>query len=75
MSRVLIVLLLASIAANVFLLYRVFDVGVTTTYEGSEINLLKKQQAQMRKLFPFLQIGISRDALLSAAGREGLEVI
>jgi len=55
MSKVLIVLLVASIAVNVFLLYRVFDVGVTTTYEGSEIKSLKQQQTQIQKLFPLLQ--------------------
>src|SRR5882762_11267363 len=75
MSKVLIVLLVASIAVNVFLLYRVFDVGVTTTYEGSEIKSLKQQQTQIQKLFPLLQKGISRDALLGAARGTGLEVI
>lgn len=75
MSRVLIVFLVASIAVNVFLLYRVFDVGVTTTYEGSEIKSLKQQQTQIQKLFPLLEKGISRDALLAAARDTGLEVI
>ena len=74
-SRVPIVLLVASIAANVFLLYRVLDVGVTTTYEGSEIKSLKRQQAQIQKLFPLLQRGMSRDALLDAARSAGLEVM
>ncbi len=75
MSRVLTVLLLASIAANVFLLFRVFDVGVTTTYEGAEIKSLKRQQSQIQKLFPLLQKGISREVLLDAARGAGLEVI
>jgi hypothetical protein len=68
-------LLVAAIAVNVFLLYRVFDAGVTTTYEGSEIKSLKRQQAQIQKLFPLLQKGISRDAPLGAARDAGLEVI
>jgi hypothetical protein len=75
MSRILVVLLAASIAANVFLLYRVLDVGVTTTYEGSEIKALKQQQAQIQKVFPLLQKGMSRDALLGVAHGAGLEVI
>lgn len=68
-------MLVVSIMVNGFLLYRVFDVGVTTTYEGSEIKSLKRQQAQMQKLFPLLQKGISRDALLGAARGAGLEVM
>src|SRR6266403_4319316 len=75
MSKILIGFLVASIAVNVFLLYRVFDVGVTTTYQGSEIKSLKRQQAQIQKLFPLLEKGISRDALLGAARGAGLEVM
>lgn len=75
MRRVLIVVLVASILVNVFLLYRVIDVGTTTTYEGSEITSLRRQQAQIQKLFPLLQKDISRDALLGAARGAGLEVI
>ena len=68
-------MLVASIAVNVFLLYRLFDVGVTTTYQGSEIKSLKRQQAQIQKLFPLLQKDISRDALVGAARGAGLEVM
>jgi hypothetical protein len=75
MNRILVTLLLVSGAANAFLLYRVVDVGVTTTYQSAEIKSLKQQQDQMQKLLPLLQKGISRDAVVGAARDAGLEVM
>jgi hypothetical protein len=75
MNRILMVLLLVSAAANAFLLYRLLDTGVTTTYQSSEVKFLKQQQTQMQKLLPLLQKGVSRDAVVSAAKDAGLEVM
>lgn len=75
MNRILVILLLVSAAANAFLLYRVVDVGVTTTYQSAEIKSLKQQQEQMQKLLPLLQKGVSRDAVVGAARDARLEVM
>lgn len=75
MNRTLTILLIVSAAANALLLYRVVDVGVTTTYQSAEIKSLKRQQAQMQKLIPLLQKGISRDLVVGAARDAGLQIM
>jgi len=75
MNRTLTVCLLISVVANLFLLYRLLDTGVTTTYQASEIRSSTKQLSDMQKLFPAIATGFSRDALMNAAHTVGLEVI
>jgi len=75
MNRSLLILLILSVVANAFLMYRLLDTGVTTTYQSAEIKSLLKQQADMKKLIPLLQKGTSRDTILGAAREAGLEVM
>lgn len=75
MNRILLTLAILSVAANAFLLYRLLDTGVTTTYQSAEVKSLLQQQAEMKKLSPLLLKGISRDALVVAARDKGLQVI
>jgi hypothetical protein len=75
MNRVLPVCLTLSAVVNVFLLYRVLDTGVTTTYEASEIKSVRRELADMQKLFPVVSVGTSHEELVSAARKVDLEVI
>jgi hypothetical protein len=75
MNRAITVCLLISVIANVFLLYRLLDTGVTTTYEASQIKSSTRQLSDMQKLFPGLMTALTRDALMNAARTAGLEVI
>lgn len=75
MNRILLTLSILSVAANAFLLYRLFDTGVTTTYQSAEVKSLLQQQAEMKKLVPLLLKGTSRDTLESAARETGLQVM
>jgi hypothetical protein len=59
----------------VVLLYRVFDLGVTTTYGDDEISRRSQQAADAQRLMPLLMPGASRADVLSAAARAGLEVL
>ena len=75
MNKVVTVSLLVSVIANGFLLYRLLDTGVTTTYEASEIKSQTRQLSDMQKLFLAVSTGLTRDALMIAAHAAGLEVI
>ena len=75
MNRILLTLSILSVAANAFLLYRLLDTGVTTTYQSAEVKSLLQQQAEMKKLAPLLLKGTSRDTLLGAAREVGLQII
>ena len=75
MNRISLAVLILSVAANAFLLYRLLDTGVTTTYQSAEIKSLLQKQADMKKLFPLLQKGTSRDTLSNAAREAGLQVM
>jgi hypothetical protein len=69
------ILLLISVLGNAVLLYRVFDLGVTTTYGSDEIRRRSQQAADAEKLLPSLVSGTSRMDLLNAAQKTGLEVL
>ena len=75
MNRILLALSILSVAANAFLLYRLLDTGVTTTYQSAEVKSLLQQQAEMKKLAPLLLKGTSRDTLLGAAREAGLQIM
>lgn len=75
MNRILLTLTILSAAANAFLLYRLLDTGVTTTYQAAEVKSLSQQQAEMKVLSRLLLKGISRDALEDAARETGLQIM
>jgi len=75
MNRIVLALLVLSVAVNAFLLYRLLDTGVTTTYQSAEIKSQLQQQAEMKKLIPLLLKGTSRDTLMGAAREAGLQVM
>jgi hypothetical protein len=75
MKTVLGIALLVSVLVNAFLLYRLLDTGVTVTYGAAEISYKQKQEAAAEKLLPLLLANTSRDSLLDAARRAGLEII
>lgn len=75
MNRNLLTLLILSVAGNAFLLYRLLDTGVTTTYQSAEVKSLLQQQAEIKKLAPLLLKGIPRDTLEDAARKTGLQVM
>ena len=75
MKKTLGVLLLISVLGNAVLIYRVFDLGVTTTYGSDEISRRTQQVADAQKLLPPLLSGTSRMELLSEAQKAGLEVM
>lgn len=72
-KRLLSIFLLISVLGNFFLMYRVLDLGVTTTYQESEIALRIKQMEAMERLFPALVASTSRSQLLDAAEKLELE--
>ena len=73
--KVLGILLLISVLGNAFLLYRVIDLGVTTTYGADEIGRRSSQAADAQKLFTLLMTHVSRADVLAAAGKTGLEIL
>jgi hypothetical protein len=75
MKKTLGGLLLMSVLGNVLLIYRVFDLGVTTTYGSDEISRRTQQVADAEKLLPPLLSGTSRTELLSEAQKAGLDVM
>jgi len=75
MNRTPLMLLVLSMAVNAFLLYRMLDTGITTTYQSAEIKTQLRQQAEMKRLMPLLLKGTSRDTLMNAARESGLRVI
>jgi hypothetical protein len=75
MKRSLVLLLVASLLANLGLLYRIVDMGLTSTYAGDEIARREKQEADAQQLLRVLLATTSRDDLLDAAHRASLEVI
>jgi hypothetical protein len=75
MRKVLGIALLVSVLGNIVLLYRVLDMGVTTTYGADEISRRGKQVADVQKLLPLLMPHTSRADLLGAAQKAGLEII
>lgn len=75
MKKALGIALFLSVLGNLVLLYRVFDLGVTTTYGADEISRRSRQAADAQKLLPLLMPGTSRSDVSSAARKVGLEVI
>jgi hypothetical protein len=75
MRQALPILLVLSLLTNGVLLYRVFDLGVTTTYGADEIDRRSEQAAGAQKLLPLLMPSTSRADLLTAAQKSGLEVL
>lgn len=75
MRKSLGVALLFSIIANAVLIYRVFDLGISVTYQTAEIQYKSKQLTDVGKLWPALTPKISRGDLLEAARKTGLEVL
>lgn len=74
-KRVLGVLLIASVFANLFLLYGIVDQAVTIDDHASELARKQSQLDAATKLFrPFLK-GQNPAALLSTAKKEKLEVL
>lgn len=57
------------------LLYRVFDLGVMTTYEMDEIHCRNRQASELKKLLPLLLKSTSQEQVLLAVKQAGLEVI
>lgn len=75
MKRVASIVLWISLLGNAALLYRLFDLGVTTTYGADEISRRNQQAAQAEKLVPLLLQSTSRAEVLSAAQKADLEVL
>jgi hypothetical protein len=75
MKNTLGFLLFISAVGNAVLLFRVFDLGVTTTYGSDEISRRTHQVADAQKLLPPLLSDTSRKDLLSAALKANLEVL
>lgn len=75
MNKILGVALALSLIGNVALLYRVLDLGVTTTYGEDEVNRRNQQAADVQKLLPLLMPNMSRSHVLSAAQAAGLEIL
>jgi hypothetical protein len=69
------VLLVISIIGNAILLYRVLDMGVTTTYQSDEIKQRGEQLEGIQKLWSSLLPNTSRADVLNAARKSGLEVL
>lgn len=75
MGKIIKLALLCSILINVTLLYRVIDLGVTTTYGADEINYRNRQASDLKKLLPLLLKSTSQEQVLLAARQAGLEVM
>ncbi|EFB7642808.1 hypothetical protein E4I92_14360 [Escherichia coli] len=75
MEKIIRLALLFSILINAALLYRVFDLGVTTTYGADEINYRNRQASDLKKLLPLLLKSTSQEQVLLAARQASLEVI
>jgi hypothetical protein len=75
MKNVISIALLLSVLGNFVLLYRVFDMGLTSTYEADEISRRGHQVANVQKLLPLLVPNMSRANLLSAARKANLEIL
>ncbi|AUO66527.1 hypothetical protein WM46_18245 [Citrobacter freundii complex sp. CFNIH2] len=75
MVRIIRFALLCSILINVVLLYRVFDLGVMTTYGMDEIHYRNRQASDLKKLLPLLLKSTSQEQILLAAKQADLEVI
>lgn len=75
MKHWLRIALTLSILANVFLVYRTFDIGVTMTYMSDEIEHQQTRAADVERLLPLLAPHLTKSELLEAAGKAGLEVI
>lgn len=75
MNKRLVFMLLLSVAINVVLLYRVFDLGVTITYGEEETRQRNQQVAELDKLLPLLMSTTTKEQVLHAANKAGLEVM
>ncbi len=75
MKRVIGFALLLSIVANLALLYRVLDTGVSLTHQADELGYKSRQLADVEKLWPVLMSKISRSDLMEAARKTGLDVM
>lgn len=75
MKKILGIGLLISVVGNIVLLYRLLDMGVTTTHGADEINRRGQQLADVQKLLPLLMPNVSRVDLLSAARKADLEFL
>lgn len=74
MKKLTVFSLVISVVINFALLYRIFDLGVTTTYGSEEILQRNQQVRELEKLLPLLLITTSREQVLHAANQAGLEV-
>ena len=68
-------ILIISLLLNIFLAYRVFDLGITTTHQSEQLNYLNAQLGDVEKLWSSLFDNSSRSGVLQAAGNLGMEVI
>ncbi len=75
MKRVIGFALLLSVVANLALLYRILDTGVSLTHQADEIGYKSRQLADMEKIWPVLMPRISQTELMDAARKTGLEVM
>jgi len=67
--------LFSSVLGNIVLLYRVFDMGVTMSYGADEISRRSQQIADVQMLIPLLMPHTSRADVVTAAQKEGLEIL
>jgi hypothetical protein len=66
---------MGSLVANLVLVYRVFDLGVSVTYGSDEIERRGKQADVIQKLFPPLMSNVTRTEIISVAKQLGLAVL
>jgi hypothetical protein len=74
MRKALGIALGLSVLANAVLLYRVLDLGSATTDEAAEISRERAQLGAVQKLLPLLPPSVSREDLVNAARKAGLDV-
>jgi hypothetical protein len=70
-----IILLILSLSINIFLSYKVFDLGVTVTYMQEEQNTNRRQFSDIEKIFPNLVHDLSKSRILDAGKKSNLMVI
>tara|TARA_R110000824_G_scaffold118960_2_gene271451 strand:+ start:70653 stop:70979 length:327 start_codon:yes stop_codon:yes gene_type:complete len=71
-KNILTFCLVLSVVGNALLLYRVADLGVTTTHQSEQIRLNAQQAKDAEEILPMLINKTSRDDVLFAARKAGL---
>src|SRR5690606_15053959 len=73
--RLLSIALAISALLNLYLAYRLLDLGVTSTYAADELQRRGAQVSALQRLLPLLMPNTSRHLLISTAQAAGLEVL